>query len=96
MAAMWRAKLRQGYKKPVRLYTDTGSTFHASTSAGASTGRLCYVGCLSMGENVDRCTVTQKKIYSLAGTRCFVLLLLNQQLLVTELETNNSKDHQSA
>ena len=30
-----------------------------------------------------------------AGTRCFVLLPLNQQLLVTELETNNNKDHQS-
>ena len=31
-----------------------------------------------------------------AGTRCLVLLPLNQQLLVTELETNNSKDHQSS
>ena len=31
-----------------------------------------------------------------AGTRCFVLPPLNQQLLVTELKTNNSKDHQSA
>ena len=103
MAAMWCAELRQGYKKPVRFYTTSVQLFTllrfcASTSAGggASTARLCYVECLSMHENVDRCTATQKKIYSLAGTRCFVLLLLNQQLLITALKTNNSKDHQSS
>ena len=91
------AELRQGYKKPLRFY-DIGSLsrFCASTSAGASTARLCYVGCLSMRENVGRCTATQKKSTLWQGLDVFVLLPLNQQLLVTELETSNSKDHQSS
>ena len=33
-----------------------------------------------------------EKIHFLVGTRCFVLLALNYQLLVIGLETNNSKD----
>ena len=57
-----------------------------------SAGRLCYVGRLSARENVDRCTVTQRKTCFLAGTRCFVLLALNHRLLVAGLETNNSKE----
>ena len=50
MAAIWHAELRQGYKKIGAILHNTGSTFHTSTSAGASTGRLCYVECLSTRE----------------------------------------------
>ena len=37
-------------KKTGAILHDTGSTFYASTPAGASTARLCYVGCLSTRE----------------------------------------------
>ena len=85
MAAMWRAKLRQGYKKPVRLYTTSVRLFTLIRPRAYLQEGFVMWDAFQRVKNVDRCTATQKKIYSLAGARCFVLLPLNQQLLVTEL-----------
>ena len=92
------------YTTPVRLFTllrfyaSTLLRFYASTllrpRARLPQGFVIW-DAFQRVKNVDRCTATQKKSYPLAETRCFVLLPLNQQLLVTKLETNNSKDHRS-
>ena len=96
MAAIWHAELRQGYKKSVRFYTTLVRLFTFPRPRVRLPEGFVMWDAFQRVKNVDRCTATQKKIYSLAGTRCFVLLPLNQQLLVTELKTNNSKDHQSS
>ena len=96
MAAMWCAELRQGYKKPVRFYTAMVILFTLLRSRARLPQGFVMRDAFQRVKNLDRGTATQQKIPFLAGTRCFVLLPLNQQLLVTELKTNNSKDHQSA
>ena len=50
------------------------------------------MGRLPARDNVDRCTVTQKKSAFWQELDVFVLLALNHQLLVIVLEANNSKE----
>ena len=95
MAAMRCAELRQGYKKPVRFYTTLVILFTLLRPRALLPEGFVMCDAFQRVKNVDKCTATQKKIYSLARTRCFALLPPNQQLSVTELKTTRAADQTS-